>query len=85
MEDRDSDITGLVRDIVPEVPIAYTMLSFSNAPYIGLRLYECGYVKEGVGAGGTTVIAQLRWGLSLDTIKEVIYGGIQKASWCWLC
>jgi uncharacterized protein (TIGR00303 family) len=72
-EDRGSDIAGLVRDIAPETPIAYTMLSFGDAPYTGLRLYESGYVKEGVGAGGTTAIAQLRWGLSLDTIKKAIY------------
>lgn len=73
VSDRSSDIAGLVKDIAPEVPIAYTLLSFDDAPFAGLRYYERGYVKEGVGAGGAVVTAQLVWGLPLATVKEAIY------------
>lgn len=71
--DRGSDIAGLVRDIAPEVPIVYTLLSFSDAPFDGLRYYEEGYVKEGVGAGGTVIASQLVWKLPLTSIKEAVY------------
>jgi len=71
--DKSSDIAGLVKDIAPDVPIAYTLLSFDDAPFAGLRLYEEGYVKEGVGAGGSVVISHLYWRLTLPTIKEAVY------------
>ncbi|MDR0526167.1 MAG: TIGR00303 family protein [Spirochaetaceae bacterium] len=42
-------------------------LNFSHSPHKGLRDYEIGYVKEGVGAGGSVLYAQ-RKGLSPDRI-----------------
>lgn len=73
VEDPSSDIVGLVSEIAPEVPILYSKLSFDDAPYQGLRAYEEGYVKEGVGAGGCLVIASLLYRLGLNELREAIY------------
>ncbi len=56
MNDKSSDLPGLVREISPSTPVIYTRLSFRSSRYSGLRKYEEGYVKEGVGAGGALVI-----------------------------
>ncbi|NPE30435.1 TIGR00303 family protein [Methanococcoides sp. SA1] len=44
---------------------------FGNSSHKGLRQYELGYVKEGVGAGGALYLAGLL-GVSVDTIREEI-------------
>lgn len=77
VKDSSADIAGLVKDIAPEVPIIYPMLSFVDAPYKGLIAYENGYVKEGVGAGGT-IVAVLIKGFNIDDVKRAIYTEYQK-------
>lgn len=62
--DASSDIVGLVRDIHPEVPVAYIDLDLSGSGHRGLRAYEEGYVKEGVGAGGTLIASAMLKGLT---------------------
>ena len=44
-------------------------LRFRDSRHLSLRDYELGHVKEGVGAGGLALLAQLR-GLSLDRISQ---------------
>ncbi len=44
-------------------------LRFCDSRHPSLRDYELGHVKEGVGAGGLALLAQLR-GLSLDRISQ---------------
>jgi NaMN:DMB phosphoribosyltransferase len=53
------------------------MFSFVDAPYKGLIAYENGYVKEGVGAGGT-IVATLVKGFNIDDVKRAIYIEYQK-------
>jgi uncharacterized protein (TIGR00303 family) len=62
VEDKTSDIEGLVRDATGGrgVPILYTDFSMAGSKFEGLRAYEKGYVKEGVGAGGALVLAAAR-------------------------
>ncbi|MEM0439696.1 MAG: TIGR00303 family protein [Sulfolobales archaeon] len=72
IEDRTADLPGMVREIAPEVGLAYVELDFSGSMYEGLRKYEEGYVKEGVGAGGTCLLAMMR-GLSVDDVISSIY------------
>jgi NaMN:DMB phosphoribosyltransferase len=38
----------------------FAPLDFSDSPYRGLSDYELGYVKEGVGAGGSVLYASWR-------------------------
>lgn len=70
--DKQSDIVGLVREIDPWVPIAAVQIDFSRSRYSGLRMYEDGYVKEGVGAGGTALAAIVRKRISVTKLVEEI-------------
>ncbi|MGC9067667.1 MAG: nicotinate mononucleotide-dependent phosphoribosyltransferase CobT [Thermoprotei archaeon] len=67
IEDRSSDIIGLVSQI-EKIPIIATTLNFSKSKFYGLKAYENGYVKEGVGAGGTALIAQIKMKLNPDEL-----------------
>jgi len=59
MSDGESDLPGLVRQIA-DVPILAVNLNFGRSKFEGLRAYEAGAVKEGVGAGGACIAAILK-------------------------
>jgi len=65
VQDRTSDIQGLVSQIAP-VPVLAIDLDFSKSKFEGLRAYERGFVKEGVGAGGSCIAAIAKTKGSLD-------------------
>jgi len=73
ISDRTSSLADLIRQIEPSVKIVAANLDFSDAPFEGLRYYEKGYVKEGVGAGGTAVLAHLTTGKTMKQLQEAIY------------
>lgn len=58
VEDKQSDMISLVTQSA-DVPILAADLNFSESKYEGLRIYETGIVKEGVGAGGSALAAIL--------------------------
>ncbi len=61
VEDPDSDVIDLMRQASPEgFVLFHADPGFSGSRYRGFRLYEKGYVKEGVGAGGAQVAAALK-------------------------
>lgn len=57
-DDPTGDTVGLA-NLVGEVPLIATQLSFATSRYEQLRAYERGFVKEGVGAGGCAIAASL--------------------------
>lgn len=57
-EDPTGDTVGLAESI-GHVPLLATQLSFAQSPYSVLQVYEQGFVKEGVGAGGLAIAATL--------------------------
>jgi len=61
VEDSTSDLKGIVGQIA-DVPILAVNLDFSESRFGGLRAYEKGVVKEGVGAGGACIAAILKSG-----------------------
>ncbi len=69
-EDPTGDTVGLAQEI-GSVPLLATSLNFSHSRYTQLQAYEQGYVKEGVGAGGCAIAADLR-GWSLTQLLEAI-------------
>jgi len=71
LKDGSSDLVKLVKMVNPEIPIIAYNYDFRNVPHKGLRYYERGYVKEGVGAGGIGVLASAR-GLTDWEIHEAI-------------
>lgn len=84
IEDKSSDLIGLVGMVYPEIPVVACNLDFSKAPYKGLRYYERGYVKEGVGAGGTSIAAIAVRNLAYEKLLNSIYAEyerIMRESW----
>lgn len=59
IEDESSDIKGIVKQI-GKIPIMASNLNFGKSKHKGLRAYEHGVVKEGVGAGGSSIGAMLK-------------------------
>jgi uncharacterized protein (TIGR00303 family) len=71
--DKNSDIQGLVKQFC-DVPILASDLNFSKSKYPGLQIYETGLVKEGVGAGGSSIaaMAKTNGAVTKETLLEEI-------------
>jgi uncharacterized protein (TIGR00303 family) len=73
--DRSGDTVALAELAAP-IPLISTQLSFANSRYPQLQVYEQGFVKEGVGAGGLAIAASLyqNWGQAelLDAIEQLL-------------
>jgi uncharacterized protein (TIGR00303 family) len=73
--DRSGDTAALAR-LIPHIPLISTNLSFAPSRYPQLQVYERGFVKEGVGAGGAAIAATLYrgWGQVelLDSIEQLL-------------
>lgn len=57
-EDPAADAVGIA-ELIGDVPLIASQLSFRESRYGPLRQYEAGYVKEGVAAGGCAIAAAL--------------------------
>jgi NaMN:DMB phosphoribosyltransferase len=57
--DKTADLKGLVAEIA-DVPLLAADLDFSRSRFDGLRAYEAGVVKEGVGCGGASMAAMMK-------------------------
>jgi len=57
--DETSDLKGIVTQIA-DIPILAADLDFNQSKFEGLKAYEKGVVKEGVGAGGATIAAMIK-------------------------
>ncbi|MEL6222286.1 MAG: nicotinate mononucleotide-dependent phosphoribosyltransferase CobT [Cyanobacteria bacterium J06627_8] len=53
-------------------PLVSTQLSFAHSRYPALRAYEQGFVKEGVGAGGCAIAAELYQNWNQHTLLRAI-------------
>jgi uncharacterized protein (TIGR00303 family) len=73
--DRSGDTVALA-ELIPNIPLISTALSFAQSKYPQLQVYERGCVKEGVGAGGAAIAASLYrdWGQVelLDAIERLL-------------
>ena len=57
INDPNSDVVKIVEGIDKDVPLVYVNMDYSKSPYEGLQAYEWGFIKEGVGCGGSSVAA----------------------------
>jgi uncharacterized protein (TIGR00303 family) len=57
-EDHTGDTVTLAH-LIGDVSLCSTQLNFSRSQYTSLQKYEEGFVKEGVGAGGSAISAHL--------------------------
>ncbi|MDJ1173404.1 nicotinate mononucleotide-dependent phosphoribosyltransferase CobT [Roseofilum capinflatum] len=70
-EDATGDTVGLAK-LLPPVPLMATQLSFAGSRYSQLQMYEQGFVKEGVGAGGCAIAATLCQNWTQKTLLKAI-------------
>ena len=70
-EDTTGDTVGLAKTI-PDTCLIATQLDFSKSNYHQLRIYEEGYVKEGVGAGGLAIASSLAANWNSDDLINAI-------------
>jgi uncharacterized protein (TIGR00303 family) len=70
VEDPTGDAVSLAKIIGP-VPLLATKLSFATSNYPSLQAYERGYVKEGVGAGGSAIAAHLQGWTPVELLTAV--------------
>ena len=81
MDDANSSMRRIIDAITPDVPAVYVNVDYSGSPYEGLQAYEWGFIKEGVGCGGSSVgaIAMTGGRISAKDLSdkvEEIYRGI---------
>jgi len=71
--DKTADLKGIIAQIA-DIPILAADLSFAESRFDGLRAYERGFVKEGVGAGGAAIaaMAKSRGSISKFTLLEEV-------------
>jgi len=73
--DKTADLKGIITQIA-DVPILAADLDFSQSKFEGLRAYEAGVVKEGVGAGGVAIAAMAKSAGSIT--KDTLLREIEK-------
>jgi uncharacterized protein (TIGR00303 family) len=73
--DSSSDICGIVAQIA-NVPVLAADIDFTQSRFSGLKAYEKGIVKEGVGAGGTSIAAMAKLGGAVT--KDMLLKEIEK-------
>jgi uncharacterized protein (TIGR00303 family) len=75
MNDPNSSNAKIMESISKDVPIVYVNMDYSSSPYEGLQAYEWGYIKEGVGCGGSSVAAiiQSSGEITCDDLLEKVH------------
>ncbi|MEO9363733.1 MAG: nicotinate mononucleotide-dependent phosphoribosyltransferase CobT [Nitrososphaera sp.] len=58
--DSSADLAGLVKQVSPKVPVLACDLHLEESKKPGLQAFAKGFVKEGVGAGGSSIAAMLK-------------------------
>lgn len=69
-EDKTGDTVGLA-ELIGDVSLCATQLDFSTSRFPSLQTYEQGFVKEGVGAGGSAIASHLL-GMSKEKLLKII-------------
>lgn len=59
VDDKTADLKGIITQIA-DVPVLAADLNFGESKFGGLKAYEAGVVKEGVGAGGAAIAAMAK-------------------------
>ena len=75
IDDKTADLRGIIAQIA-NVPILAANLNFAGSRFDGLRAYEAGVVKEGVGAGGASIAAMLKSRGKIT--KQILFDEIEK-------
>jgi len=71
VEDKSADMIGLLSEIWPNYALLVSEFSLGESKYEGLRAYEQGFVKEGVGMGGLLCTCEIK-GVDNNTILRTV-------------
>ncbi|WP_246263942.1 nicotinate mononucleotide-dependent phosphoribosyltransferase CobT [Metallosphaera tengchongensis] len=69
INDSSSNLYSLAKEI--GINLTYSNVSFAESKFNGLRAYEQGYVKEGVGAGGSMVMSLSSGVSSQELVRRI--------------
>lgn len=72
LRDKTSAIEKLVKAVDPDVPVLACDLHLEDSSEPGLRAFADGFVKEGVGAGGASIVSTLMMTLNSDKSSKEI-------------
>jgi uncharacterized protein (TIGR00303 family) len=75
IQDKSSDIRGIVTQI-NDVPVLAADIDFQRSQFPGLKIYETGIVKEGVGAGGASIAAMTKFSGAIT--KDMLLCEVEK-------
>lgn len=70
--DRSSDLSGLVRSVSQDVQVLSCDLHLGESTKPGLQAFAHGFVKEGVGAGGSSIAAMIKSKMDGKEMKRLI-------------
>ncbi len=75
MNDPNSSMKRIMDGISSDIPIVYVNVDYSDSPYEGLQAYEWGFIKEGVGCGGSSVgaIIQSSGDITADDLEGKVH------------
>jgi len=77
IEDKSADTVAIAQQI--KAPYLASQIDFSRSPYVQLRAYEQGFVKEGVGAGGCAIAAYLYQQWSASQLRHAVEAELRQA------
>ncbi len=77
LEDKSSNIVELIKAI-RDIPLLAVDIDLSKSNYYGLKAYEEGFAKEGVGAGGTLIETILKTKVNESAMIEKIEQNYEK-------
>ena len=71
IDDKDANLLDMVKSI-SDIPVLSINPKLKNSKFDGLRAYSKGFVKEGVGAGGSMIASILKTGIDSKKLLELI-------------
>ena len=79
VDDENSNFLKTIKEI-STIPILAVNPRLADSKILGLKEYANGFVKEGAGAGGTIIAAQLKTGLDSTKLLELFEEEYQRVS-----
>jgi uncharacterized protein (TIGR00303 family) len=78
--DHSSNLAALVKSITTEVPVFAADLHMENSTIAGIEAFAKGFVKDGAGAGGTSIAAMLKTTGEID--GNILLKAVEKEYEC---
>ena len=71
IDDKSANLLEIVKSI-SDIPVLSINPKLEDSKFSGLRAYSEGFVKEGVGAGGSMIASMLKTGIDSQRLLELI-------------